>query len=158
MSSSPEPVGFSPEEIDQSAPTRSARLKWVVVVDETLPAGRAANAAACVAAATSPAIRGLLGDPAVDADGHVHPGLPWAGCSMLGADTEKLRVIRDKAAAAEGVFVADMPVAAQHTNVYAEYLATVADTEAQKVEYYAVSIVGPRKRVDKIVGKLRLLP
>jgi hypothetical protein len=94
----------------------------------------------------------------VDADGQVHPGLPWAGCSILGADTEKLRAIRDKAAVTEGVFVADMPAAAQHTNVYAEYLATVAETEAQKVEYYAVSIVGSRKRVDKIVGKLRLLP
>jgi hypothetical protein len=35
-----------------------------------------------------------------------------------------------------------MPAAAQHTNIYAEYLATVAETEAQKVEYYAVSIVG----------------
>jgi hypothetical protein len=56
------------------------------------------------------------------------------------------------------VFVADMPAAAQHTNIYAEYLATVAETEAQKVEYYAVSIVGPRERVDKIVGKLQLLP
>jgi Protein of unknown function (DUF2000) len=34
----------------------------------------------------------------------------------------------------------------------------MAATEAQKVDYYAVSIVGPRKRIDKIVGKLRLLP
>jgi hypothetical protein len=158
MTSPCEPVGFAPEEIDPSAPTRSAPLKWVVVVDEHLPTGRAVNAATCVAAATSPAIRGLLGDAAVDADGRIHPGLPWAGCSVLAADTAKLSAIRDKAASSEGVFVADMPAAAQHTNVYAEYLATLAETEAQQVAYYAVSIVGPRKRIDKIVGKLRLLP
>jgi hypothetical protein len=109
-------------------------------------------------AATSLAIDGLLGDAAVDADGRVHPGLPWAGCSNRGADTERLRAIRDRAVVTEGVFVANMPAAAQQTNVYAEYLATVAETEAQKVEYCAVSILGPRKRVDKIVGELRLLP
>jgi Protein of unknown function (DUF2000) len=34
----------------------------------------------------------------------------------------------------------------------------LAETEAQQVAYYAVSIVGPRKRIDKIVGRLRLLP
>src|SRR4051794_31762156 len=74
-------VGFSPDEIDTSAPTRSARLKWVVVVNEALPAGLAVNAAICAAAATSPAISGLLGDGVDDADGNWHPGLPWAGCS-----------------------------------------------------------------------------
>ncbi len=51
-----------------------------------------------------------------------------------------------------------MPAAAQHTRVYADYLATMTKTQADDIEYYAVSIVGPRNRVDKIVGKLPLLP
>ena len=46
-------IGFRPEEVDTAAPTRSARLKWVIVVDAALPVGRAVNAGACVAAATS---------------------------------------------------------------------------------------------------------
>ena len=61
-------VGFAPEEIDTAAPTRSARLKWVVVVQQDLPAGRAVNAAACVAAAIGARVQGLLGPDAVDAD------------------------------------------------------------------------------------------
>lgn len=153
----PEVIGFAPEEIDQSAPTRAARLKWVVVVDRDLPAGRAVNAAVCVAAATSREVIGLLGDDAVDADGGTHPGLPWAGCTILAADNAALATIRAKAASSLGTFVADMPAAAQHTRVYAEYLGTVKETAADDVEYYAVSIVGPRNRVDKIVGKLPLL-
>jgi hypothetical protein len=150
-------IGFATDEIDQDAPTRAARLKWVVVVDGELPAGRAANAAICTAAATSRAVAGLLGDDAVDADGNAHPGLPWAGCTVLSADAATLRAIRAKAAARPDFFVADMPAAAQHTRVYTEYLSSVAGTAADGLDYYAISIVGPRNPVDKIVGKLPLL-
>jgi hypothetical protein len=151
-------VGFAPDEIDTSAPTRSARLKWVIVVNETLTPGLAVNAAICAAAATSPQITGLLGQDAPDAEGNIHPGLPWAGCSVLVADSATLRTIRAKAAAHPETFVADMPAAAQQTRVYNDYLSSVATTPAEAIDYYAVSIVGPRNRVDRLVGRLALLP
>ncbi|MFP3464670.1 DUF2000 domain-containing protein [Leifsonia sp. SIMBA_070] len=150
-------VGFAPDEVDTAAPTRSARLKWVVVVEESLAPGVAANAAICVAAATASHVTGLLGPAAVDADGSAHPGLPWAGCSVLRATREQLAVIRSKAEAADGVFVADMPAAAQETRVYDEYLETVGATASVDFRLSAVSVVGPRNRVDKIVGRLPLL-
>ncbi|MFD3456154.1 DUF2000 domain-containing protein [Streptomyces sp. NPDC058691] len=150
-------VGFSPEEIDPTAPTRAARLKWVVVVDSGLPPGRAVNAAVCAGAATAVAVTGLLGEDAADAEGGTHPGLPWAGCTVLAADAATLRAIRAKAHASAGTFVADMPEAAQHTRVYADYLAALGKTAAEDVGYHAVSIVGPRNRVDRIVGRLPLM-
>lgn len=151
-------VGFDPQERNFSAPTRAARLKWVVVVDTSLPPGRAVNAAVCAAAATSSAVAGLLGDGGFDASGTLHPGLPWAGCTVLGADGATLRTIREKAAARTDMFVADMPAAGQHTRVYREYLESLGRTGADEIDYFAVSIVGPRNPVDKIVGKLHLLP
>ncbi|WIX82231.1 DUF2000 domain-containing protein [Amycolatopsis carbonis] len=151
-------IGFAPDEVDPTVSTRAARLKWVVVVDRGLPPGRAMNAAICAAAATATNVTGLLGDDAVDADGQAHPGLPWAGCSVLAADGPALRTIRAKAMASPGCFVADMPAVAQHTLVYAEYLAGVKETTGEALDYYAVSIIGPRNRVAKIVGKLPLLP
>ena len=152
------PIGFAPGEIDTAASTRSARLKWVIVVDASLPAGRAVNAAVCAAAATSSGVSGLLGPDAPDADGSVHVGLPWAGCSILVADTAVLAALRAKAEAHPEVFVADVPVAAQQTRVYDEFLASVAGSGSDSVEYLAVSLVGPRNRVDKIVGRLPLMP
>jgi len=150
-------VGFAPHEVDTAAPTRSARLKWVVVVDGSLPAGIAANAAICAAAATAARVGGLLGPDAVDADGSAHPGLPWAGCSVLRADAEQLAAIRAKAAGADDVFVADTPAAAQQTRVYDEYREVVASAAGGDLPYAAVSVVGPRNRVDRIVGRLPLL-
>lgn len=130
----------------------------MIVVDAALPAGRAVNATACVAAATAVNVAGLLGPDGVDADGSAHPGLPWAGCTVLAADTTKLRQIRERAARREDVFVADMPIAAQETRIYDEYLATLAKSYADELDFGAVSLVGPRKVVDRIVGGLKLLP
>ncbi|MFS0706045.1 DUF2000 domain-containing protein [Cellulomonas sp. 179-A 9B4 NHS] len=150
-------VGFAPDEVRTGEPTRAARLKWVVVVDEAMPAGRAVNAAVCVSAATAAGVDGLLGPDAVDAAGSAHPGLPWAGCAVLAAPADRLAAIRARAAASPRVFVADMPVAAQATRVYDEYLDAVAGAPGDALAYHAVSIVGPRNRVDKIVGRLPLL-
>ena len=148
-------VGFAPDEIDTAAPTRAARLKWVVIVNESLAAGQAANAAICVAAATATGVAGVLGPDAVDAAGGIHPGLPWAGCTVLVADSATLAGIRSKAAAHEAMFVADMPSDAQLTRVYDEYLAAVA--AADDIEYLAVSVVGPKNQVDRMIGRLSLL-
>ncbi len=150
-------IGFEPDEIDITESTRSARLKWAIVVNDTLPAGLAANAAVCCAAATAAGVRGLLGPDGADGGGTVHPGLPWAGCSVLKAPNAKLRDIRARATERPDMFVADMPEAAQTTRVYAEYLSALAQTDPEGISYFAVSIVGPRKAVDRVIGRLALL-
>ncbi|OKI02536.1 hypothetical protein A6A06_16080 [Streptomyces sp. CB02923] len=151
-------VGFAPEEVDFGLSTRQARLKWVVVVNADLPPGRAANAAICAAAPTVTAVPGLLGADAADAEDTMHPGLPWTGCSVLVADSATLRTIRAKAASRTDIFVADVPAAAQSTRVYSDFIAAVGKSRTEDIDYCAVSVVGPRNPVDKIVGKLPLMP
>ena len=149
--------GFSADEVVTDQPTRSARLKWVVVVDAALPPGRIVNAVACVAAATGAGVPRLGAHGGPDADGVPHPGLPWAGCSVLAADAATLASVRARAAAAEDVFLVDMPAAAQTHRVYDDYLAELARTPGEDLHVAAISLVGPRNRVDRIVKKLALL-
>jgi len=151
-------VGFAPEEVDFDLSTRQARLKWVVVVSADLPPGQAANAAVCAAAPTVAAVPGLLGSAATDAEGSIHAGLPWLGCSILVADQAALRAVRAKAASRTDTFVADVPAAAQSTRVYSDFVAAVGKAQTDDMDYCAVSIVGPRNRIDKIVGRLPLMP
>ncbi len=150
-------VGFAPEEVTTDASTRSARLKWVVVVDASLPAGRVANAVACTAASTGAGIEGLIARGGPDASGQVHPGLPWTGCSVLAASAAELAELRSKASGAADVFIADMPAAAQSHRIYDGYLSELATTEPDQLGLCAISIVGPRNRVDKWVKRLELL-
>lgn len=51
-----------------------------------------------------------------------------------------------------------MPEAAQQTRVYDEYLHVMSKSAPDTVTYLAVSVVGPKNRIDKLVGKLPLLP
>ncbi|MEU2348651.1 DUF2000 domain-containing protein [Modestobacter sp. NPDC049651] len=149
--------GWLPDEVVLDQPTRSSRLRWVLVVDADLPAGVAVNAAACTAAQVGSSVAGLLGPGGPDADGTFHPGLPWAGCSVLAAPAEQLSGIAAKAAAALGVWAVGMPASAQTNRVYAEYLQELATTPADGLALRALSLVGPRNRIDKLVGKLPLL-
>jgi hypothetical protein len=51
-----------------------------------------------------------------------------------------------------------MPTQAQHTRVYNDYMIGVSQTRGRDLDFYAVSIVGPRKAVDKLVKGLRRMP
>ena len=148
---------FALDEIVTSEPTRSARLKWVIVVDKTVPAGRMVNAVACIAAATGHLVEGLVAHGGPDADGVAHPGLPWAGCSILSAGPEQLVHVRRKATESDAILVVDMPLAAQTNRVYDEYLAELATTSTADVAANALSLIGPRDRIDAIVKRLSLL-
>ena len=159
MSSPSLPVtpSFAPEEVVTHEPTRSARLKWVVVVDDSLSPGLQVNAVACVSATTGSLVDGLIARGGPDASGQQHPGLPWAGCTVLAATGTQLEELRARAAGSDGVLVADMPTAAQTHRVYDDYLAELARTQPADLGPCAVSIVGPRNRVDKLTRKLQLL-
>ena len=151
-------LGYAPEEIVTSEATRSSKYKWVVVVDREIPAGRMANAVACVAAATGALVEGLIAQGGPDASGQVHPGLPWAGCSVLGGTSEEVAAARARAGASADMLVVDMPSAAQTHRVYDDYLAELAGTDPGDLDVCAFSVFGPRNRVDKITKKLSLLP
>ncbi|MBP2325246.1 hypothetical protein JOF56_005631 [Kibdelosporangium banguiense] len=150
-------VGFAPDEIVTGEATRAAQLKWVVVVDESIPAGRMVNAVACIAASTGQAVTGLIGPGGPDASGQYHPGLPWAGCSVLRATPGQIAEIREKAVTSAGVLLADMPMSAQTNRVYDEYLAELAETKPADLATCAISVIGPRNRIAKLVKGLQLL-
>ena len=64
--------------------------------------------------------------------------------------------MRAKAASVDDVLVIDMPAAAQTHRVYDHFLAELARTEPDALSVSAISLVGPRNRVDRMV-KLALL-
>ena len=148
--------GYTPDEMSTGERTGAAKLKWVVIVDRSLSPGQAANAAVCVSAATAPTVPGLLGPGGPDASDHWHAGLPWAGCSVLAASSAQLTAIRQQAIDRR-LLAADMPAVAQATRVYDDYLRELAKTHPDDLAPLAVSLIGPRNQVAKLVRKLELL-
>jgi hypothetical protein len=149
--------GYAPDQMRTGERTGAAKLKWVVIVDLSLSPGQAVNAAVCVAAATAPTVPGLLGPGGPDAAELWHPGLPWAGCTVLAATRGQLAAIRQQAIDRQ-LLAADMPAAAQATRVYDDYLGQLAKTLPGELAVLAISVIGPRNQVAKLTRHLELLP
>ena len=71
--------------------------RCAIVVDQSLPVGRAANAAAVIALTMGKIHPDLAGVDLIDGSGLAHPGLIPIGISVLGATAEELKALREKA-------------------------------------------------------------
>ena len=130
--------------------------RCVIVVDEDLPAGPAANAAAVLALTLGAREPGLVGADFVDADAEPHPGLIPIGLPVLRAPRAELVAIRRRAAA-DGVGVIDFPVFGQQTNDYDAFRGMVAATPSFELSYLGVALSGSRRAVGRLTGRLSLL-
>jgi hypothetical protein len=131
-------------------------MRCVAVIDQTLPIGNAANAAAVLALTMGKRQPHLAGEPLVDAAGDAHPGLIPIGIPVLGAPADDLPTIRGRAVAA-GLEVVDFPVQGQQTNDYAEFQRLVGETHPEALRYLGVMIYGAKKKVSRVVGRYSLL-
>ena len=130
--------------------------RCVIVLDEGLAPGLAANAAAVLALTLGATVDGLAGPDLIDADRDVHPGLFERGLPVLGAARDALPQVRARALAA-GVSVIDIPAVGQQTNDYDEVRAYVASTPTADLEYLGLALHGSRRAVSRVTGTLRLL-
>ena len=128
----------------------------MIVVDEDLPAGLAANAAAVLALTLGAREPGLVGADFVDADAEPHPGLIPIGLPVLRASRVELVELRRRAGA-DGVKVVDFPVFGQQTNDYEEFRGMVASTPASDLSYLGVALSGSARAVRRLTGRLALL-
>jgi hypothetical protein len=127
-----------------------------VLVDVSLPVGKAANAAAVLALTMGARQPHLVGEPLIDATGHLHPGLIPIGITILGAPGHELRALRAKARSS-GLEVIDFPVQGQQTTNYGEFRGAVSKIATDEIEYVGIILYGDKKKVSRIVGKYPLL-
>jgi hypothetical protein len=139
---------------DANADGESKRC--VIVVDDSLPIGRAANAAAVIALTLGKRHPGLAGVDLIDASGAAHPGLIPIGITVLGAPTVELVTLRERALSRR-LDVVDFPAQGQETTDYAAFCASVAKVATSALIYVGVGIFGARKAVGKVVGRYALL-
>jgi uncharacterized protein DUF2000 len=130
--------------------------RYVIVVDQDLPPGLAANAAAVLALTLGAREPELPGADFVDGDDRPHPGLIPIGLPVLKAPRDELGELRERAAAA-GLGVVDFPAFGQQTTDYEAFRAAVAETPAAELRYLGLAVYGERRPVGRLTGNLSLL-
>jgi hypothetical protein len=139
---------------DGMSSTHDARC--VIVVDETLAPGLAANAAAVLALTLGAERPGLVGAELTDGDGYAHSGLIPMGLPVLRAPGGALASLRTRALDTD-VGVIAFPTFGQQTTDYDEVRARVAQTPTGELRYLGLALYGPRRAVAKLTGSLGLL-
>lgn len=134
----------------------TAPERLVVVVDEALPPGLAANAAAVLAFSLGAQLPDFVGADFHDADGGDHAGLIPVGLPILRAPGETLPNLRERARAA-GIAVVAFPSFGHQTNDYEEFRTFVARTPKADLRYLGLALHGPQRPVAKLTGSLALL-
>lgn len=129
--------------------------RCVIVVDDELATGQAANAAAVIALTVGQRHPGLVGAPLIDASNHEHPGLIPIGIAVLAAGQDDLVEIRHKGILANCDIV-DFPIQGQQTKDYAAFRDAVAQVETRDLRYAGIALVGDSKPIRKTVAKCRL--
>lgn len=131
--------------------------KCVMVIDEALPAGIAANTAGIMGITLGRHIPEAVGPDVLDKDGRTHLGIIAVPVPILKASADKIRDIREHLYAPEfsDLTVVDFSDVAQSCNVYEEFIEKVAGADA--FTYYGIGICGRKKAVNKLTGSLPLL-
>ncbi|KQN52288.1 hypothetical protein ASE93_03865 [Serratia sp. Leaf50] len=130
--------------------------RCVIVLNQSLTPGRAANAAAVIALTIGQRHPQLVGQPLVDASDVSHPGLIPLGIAVLSGSGTQLRELRQKAAELGNIDLIDFPVQGQQTKNYASFQEAVAIIPLDDMDYSGVALVGAKKAISKIVADLAL--
>jgi len=131
-------------------------VRCVAVIDQALPIGHAANAAAVMALTMGKQQPQLVGEALIDAAGNVHPGLIPTGIAVLGAPAAELALLREKALQAR-LQVVDFPAYGQQTTDYAAFQRMMRAAAPAQILYLGLMLYGPRKKIARLVGKYGLL-
>lgn len=131
--------------------------RCVIVINQQLSAGHAANAAAVLALTLGQRHPALVGAPLIDADKREHPGLIPIGISVLVADSGQLTQLHQHVLKDEGMDGIIFPVEGQQTTDYAAFREAVSVVLTGDLHLLGIALAGNKKVVRKLTGKLGLL-
>lgn len=133
--------------------------KCVVLLDEKLPLGLAANAAAILGITLGKHRPETVGSDVTDRDGRRHLGIIEFPVPVLKSRAEELREIREKLDRPEfqDLTAVDFSGLAQGCRTYEEFVEKMALAERDDLQYLGIAICGSRKKINRLTGSMPLL-
>jgi hypothetical protein len=131
--------------------------KVVVILDEYLGPGLAANTASVLSVSLGNHLReAILGPALTDASGEKHAPITNIPIPILQASEDDLRSLASNARETHDLYMVDVTDAAQSTKTYDDYTAKLGRTEHDDLSYLGIALCGPKKMVNKLAGSLGL--
>ena len=133
--------------------------KCVLVIEDSMPRGLAANTAAILGITLGRQRPDLVGEDAADSAGNRHPGIIRTPVPVLSGGAEVFQALRRRLAEPEfsDVAAVDFTDLAQSCRTYGEFIEKMARTGPEELRYLGLALLGPRHQVDRLTGSLPLL-
>ncbi|WP_277976221.1 DUF2000 domain-containing protein [Pantoea endophytica] len=130
--------------------------RCTIVIDQQLPAGLAMNAASVIGISFGKLIGNLVGPDQQSQDGVNYPGVIYAPLTVLLADGNYLRELQQISGADNEIFSMPFSALAQSCKTYEEYGERIADAHSDQIELVAIGLIGPKKKITRLTGNLKL--
>lgn len=136
-----------------------SKEKCVVVIDDSLSMGMAANTAAILGLTIGMEEPSIIGPVVRDGGGREHLGITIAPIPVLKGSRAVMMELREKLYDPEyaDVKTVDFSETAAYSNSYQDYAERLAEQSGDAIRYIGIGIIGPKKKVNRLTGGLPLL-
>ncbi|MTI81061.1 MAG: DUF2000 domain-containing protein [Firmicutes bacterium] len=134
-------------------------MKCIMIVDGDLPIGLIANTTAALGISIASEVNGLTGKKLLDKDGRVHQGITNIPIPILTLPREEIRVKYDEMLEKNDsdIKIIGFNETAQKPLNYENYELKLSKTKKDQINYLGLCLYGPKKKINKLTGNLRML-
>lgn len=131
-------------------------MKIVMILNQALSAGLAANTAAVLGISLGHTEPGVIGPDLLDRSQTCHPGITRQNIPVLVSDGKALKTIYEQTKRADDLAVISFNTIAHKSRDYEVYSEKLARTRTCDLEFSGLCIRGPEKKVSQLTGSMKL--
>ena len=130
--------------------------KCVMIINQNLPAGVAANTAAIMGISLGKQKPQIVGPDVADKNGRYRPGIIEFPVPILKGSSENIyrKLLLPEFSSLTAIDFTDL---AQGCKTYEEFIEKMSKSPADSLQYLGLTLCGPKKKVNKLTGNLPLL-
>lgn len=134
-------------------------MKCVMIVDVNLPIGIIANTTAALGISLASEIDALVGKKVIDKDGRIHEGITNIPIPILTLSREEIKKNYDTLLESSDpdIKMIGFNDVAQKSLNYDDYEIKLSTTNKNHINILGVCLYGPKRKINKLTGSLKML-